>query len=361
MRQVCNAQGNRGKALSFFFAFRNEEVFSDIVPGRSHDAGSYDPCRAIGASLSEYHSHSSRRFKLFLFQILPVPANKPTEGRKKVKRTTNITDVAFVVFALGVALSSTVVAFPVMQPSTGPYAANPNPPQGHAIGPKQVLIIRVQFSDAAETTTQSAIESIMATVAQFYQKSSFGRVTLTTTVTSQVYTLPQSSAYYVTRATISDCLTALMDDAIAAAATDYAVDQTGGNWDRVGVCYATIPNVTGQKISGDYGSYGTKFFWITTPQAAGIINHEIGHTFGARHASLWQVTDGDPVSPNGTSVEYQDTFDVMGASAGYNSKNADFSEWRKWQWGWIDDSQVAVISAPGIYQFRIFRFHWRPA
>ena len=45
-----------------------------------------------------------------------------------------------------------------MQPSTGPYAANPNPPEGHAIGPKQVLIIRVQFPDAAETTTQSAIE-----------------------------------------------------------------------------------------------------------------------------------------------------------------------------------------------------------
>ena len=243
-----------------------------------------------------------------------------------------------------------------MQPSTGPYAANPNPPEGHAIGPKQVLIIRVQFPDAAETTRQSAIESYMATVAQFYQKSSFGRVTLTTTVTSQVYTLPQSSAYYVTRATISDCLAALMDDAIAAAAADYAVDQTGGNWDRVGVCYATIPKVTGQKISGEYGSYGTKFFWMTTPQGAGIINHEIGHTFGARHANLWQVTDGDAVSPNGAWVEYHDTFDVMGGSAAYSSKNADFSEWRKWQWGWIDDSQVAVVSAPGIYQFRIFRF-----
>jgi len=243
-----------------------------------------------------------------------------------------------------------------MQPSTGPYAANPNPPQGHAIGPKQVLIIRVQFPDAAETTTQSAIESYMATVAQFYQNSSFGRVTLTTTVTSKVYTLPQSSAYYVTRATISDCLTALMNDAIAAAAADYAVDQTGGNWDRVGVCYPTIANVPGQKISGDYGSYGTKFFWMTTPQGAGVIKHEIGHTFGARHANLWQVADGDPVSPNGTSIEYQDTFDIMGGSGAYSSTNADFSEWRKWQWGWIDDSQVAVVSAAGIYQFRIFRF-----
>ena len=273
-----------------------------------------------------------------------------------MKRTTNITHVAFALLGWATASCLTAVAFPVMQPSTGPYAANPNPPEGHAIGPKQVLIIRVQFPDAAETTTQSVIESYMATVAQFYQNSSFGRVTLTTTVTSQVYTLPQPSAYYVTRATISDCLTALMNDAIAAAGADYAVDQTGGNWDRVGVCYATIPTVTGQKISGDYGSYGTKFFWMTTPQGAGVIKHEIGHTFGARHANLWQVTDGDPASPNGTSVEYQDTFDVMAGSGGYSSTNADFSEWRKWQWGWINDSQVAVVSAPGIYQFRVFRF-----
>ena len=273
-----------------------------------------------------------------------------------MKRISAGPNSAFALLACAVAISSTAVAFPVMQPSSGPYAANPNPPAGHAIGTKQVLIIRVQFPDAAETTTQSAIESYMATVAQFYQTSSFGRVTLTATVTSQVYTLPQLSAYYVTRTTISDCLTALMNDAIAAAAADYGVDQTGGNWDRVGVCYATIPNVPGQKISGDYGSYGTKFFWMTTPQGAGVIKHEIGHTFGARHANLWQVTDGDPVSPNGTSVEYQDTFDLMGGSGGYSSTNADFSEWRKWQWGWIDDSQVAVVSAPGIYQFRVFRF-----
>src|SRR5262245_62276324 len=131
--------------FSFSHLFRNEEVFPDIVPGRLRDTGNYDPCRAIGSFLSEYHSHSGRRFMPFLFKILLVPANKPTEGRKKVKRTTNITDVAFVVFALGVAISSTTVAFQVMQPSTGPYAANPNPPEGHAIGPKQVLIIRVQF------------------------------------------------------------------------------------------------------------------------------------------------------------------------------------------------------------------------
>ena len=56
-----------------------------------------------------------------------------------MKRIANSTDVAFALFALAVAICSTAVAFPVMQPSTGPYAANPNPPEGHAIGPKQVL------------------------------------------------------------------------------------------------------------------------------------------------------------------------------------------------------------------------------
>jgi len=121
------------------------------------------------------------------------------------------------------------------------------------------------------------------------------------TVTAVAYMMPHPSSYYVTQSTQGDCWTALMNDAVAAASADYPVDQTGGNYDFVGNYFPAIPSVPGSKISGSKGSVGTKWFWISeggTLQGLyrGLIAHEMGHAYGSRHASLWQTSDGDPVS-----------------------------------------------------------------
>jgi hypothetical protein len=46
----------------------------------------------------------------------------------------------------------------------------------------------------------------------------------------------------------------------------------------------------------------------------------------------------------------------MGGPTGYGQPYVDFNPWVKWHFGWIDDAQVAIVTAPGTYQFRIFRF-----
>ena len=152
-----------------------------------------------------------------------------------------------------------------------------------------------------------------------------------------------------------------MNDAVAAASADYPVDQTGGSYDFVGDYFPDIAPGPGHRIRGARASFGTKWFWISGPGTLqglypGLIAHEMGHAYGARHASLWQTSDGNPVSATGKLVEYSDTYDPMGGATGYTQPYGDFNPWVKWHRGWIDDGQVSIVTAPGIYQFRIFRF-----
>jgi hypothetical protein len=269
--------------------------------------------------------------------------------------------------AIGLVIRTLVMAAAISSPlaiaapiiKTGPYASNLTPTSDHSLGLKQVLFIRTQFPDLATSKTQADCQTVMEQVRQRYVRSSYGRTDMNVTVTAVAYMMPHPSSYYVTQSTADGCYTALMNDAVAAASADYPVDQTGGSYDFVGDYFPdTGP---GHPIRGARASFGTKWFWISDPGTLqglypGLIAHEMGHAFGARHASLWQTSDGNPVSATGKLVEYSDTYDSMGGATGYTQPYGDFNPWVKWHFGWIDDGQVAIVTAPGIYQFRIFRF-----
>jgi hypothetical protein len=265
--------------------------------------------------------------------------------------------IAIAMLLMAAAISSALAIAPPIK--TGPYASNLTPTSDHSLGLKQVLFIRTQFPDLATSKTQADCQTVMEQVRQRYVRSSYGRTDMNVTVTAVAYMMPHPSSYYVTQSNVNACWIALMNDAVAAASADYPVDQTGGSYDFVGDYFPdTGP---GHRIRGARASFGTKWFWISDPGTLqglypGLIAHEMGHAFGARHASLWQTSDGNPVSATGKLVEYSDTYDPMGGATGYTQPYGDFNPWVKWHFGWIDDGQVAIVTAPGIYQFRIFRF-----
>ena len=265
--------------------------------------------------------------------------------------------------AIGLVITTLVMAAAIsstlaLDIKTGPYASNLTPTSDHSLGLKQVLFIRTQFPDLPTSKRQADCQTVMEQVRQRYVRFSYGRTDMNVTVTAVTYMMPHPSTYYATQRNLEVCLTALMNDAVAAASADYPVDQTGGSYDFVGDYF---PPIVGQVGSESWASFGTKWFWINqggTDQGLNprIIGHEMGHAYGSHHASLWQTSDGDPVSATGKLVEYGDSYDQMGATGGSTQPYIDFNPWVKWHFGWIDDAQVAIVTAPGTYQFRIFRF-----
>ena len=232
-----------------------------------------------------------------------------------------------------------------------------NPPTAWTTGLKNVLIIRVDFSDlpgdptfpgmAAGTAAQ--IQNVADTlVAPYYPRSSYGLTSLTNTVTTQLYRMPQTAEFYATGGDNAQ----LHTDAEAAAAADYTLT----NYDRIVVVFSFLGNINGSLI--DYGGLaqlGGTNVWINGEFDFRVVTHELGHTYGLYHASLWQVTDGNPISPNGTTIEYGDDFDTMGANYA-DDTNTDFNPFYKNILGWIRDDQVTTITTNGTY--RIYTFDW---
>jgi len=239
------------------------------------------------------------------------------------------------------------------------------PTSGWTHGTKKVLIIRVDFSDlpgtpvqlngGAPITPDVAVNLFNAAggVGDFYTAGSYSQTALQITATvagnsvdvTPVLRLPSTAASYAT-ANNNDGLHA---DARAAA---LAQGYDEANYDRVGVVFSTLGSISGSQITyGGLGQIIGKYFWVSGEYDLRVVAHEIGHNYGLNHANLWQVSDGNPVSPAGSSTEYGDPFDVMG---GGSTNVHHFTHWNKSILQWIPDSAVTLGATAGTY--RIFRF-----
>ena len=225
-----------------------------------------------------------------------------------------------------------------------------NAPTAWTTGGKNILIIRVDFSDLAgapEGYSAATVQGIAdSQVAPYYAKSSYGLTTLTNTVTTAVYRMPQTAAYYAS----NDANDTLHTDAKNAAAADYTVS----SYDRVIVFFSSLGSLSGSQITyGGLADISGKKVWCNGEFDFRVIAHELGHTFGLYHANLWQVSDGNPISASGVDTEYGDDFDTMGANYA-NSLSTDFGPWFKNLLGWLADSQVITVTSSGTY--RIYAF-----
>jgi M6 family metalloprotease-like protein len=242
-----------------------------------------------------------------------------------------------------------------LPPGTAAFPPTP----GHTMGNKRILIIRVDFSDEPGTPTNTLggaavdvplINSVMATVTQFYSDNSQNQTTILPTVLPAVLRMPRTKAEYATLDPMSD----LRLDALAAAR---AFDQANGN---TGISnpdtYDWDATVFSEINGANFGFAGLAFVGAKGLLVNGsfdlrVMAHELGHNYGLNHANRWDVTGTDPIDPAGTHNEYGDDYDMMGAN---NLNTAmHFNEWFKAYLGWLNATNWRAASTSGVY--RLFR------
>jgi hypothetical protein len=247
----------------------------------------------------------------------------------------------------------------------GPGARGPTPPTaGQAAtawttGTKKVLTIRVDFSDfpGEPMARQAALDVLNGPVRSYFENVSYGLTSITGTVSEKVYRLPQSGTAYA----VGDNEGQLHTDARTAASADYTL----ADFDRIIVLFTDLDRIPGSKITfGGQAIVPGANVWINGASSfsMGTVSHELGHTYGLKHANLWRINDGNPVSNAGVSVEYGDPFDIMGSSSVSGvaaSPRHHFNQFSKNRLGWLPDAAVTTATKSGTY--RIYRFDSKDA
>ena len=223
---------------------------------------------------------------------------------------------------------------------TGLLPSAPTP----ALGTIRVLAIPTTYADQnGVPSTEAALYNVLRDVADFYAKSSFGRLTLVGAVSPPIK-LPHNEAWYINRDT-----------------------SNGGDIDGEGLEHSHAREEA-RKLgfdSNDYdcivvrhnggpGSYGGlgggSSVWMRSDNS-GVWAHEIGHCFGLGHSNFWD-TAGTSAIGAGTNSEYGDPYDNMGNSGSFPAGH--YNSQAKSQIKWLTPAFVQSISQSGQYRLHAF-------
>lgn len=222
---------------------------------------------------------------------------------------------------------------------TGILPAAPTP----SLGVVKVLYMAVTYADQnGVPATESKCYEVMRDVGDFYSKSSFGRLTLLTTVTPPIK-LPHTEAWYVQRDT-----------------------SNGGDIDGEGMSHSHARNEARRlgfdsndydcvvmRHTGGPGSYGGlgggSSVWVRS-DSVGIVAHEVGHCFGLAHANYWDTAGTSSIGA-GTNAEYGDNYDNMGSGP---TPAGQYNAQAKSQIKWLPPEYRQEVTQSGLY--RIYAF-----
>ncbi len=212
-------------------------------------------------------------------------------------------------------------------------------------GPKKLLIIRVDFPDAAgQVVGDDTLTSLINNMAAHWAEMSFGKMSWAAIGAGSNFTptlrLPNGHASYTNLGAM-----------LAAART--AATAAGFNYTN----YTHEVVVTGDKPDVGFGGVayvGARGSWLANSQwNLGVCSHEVGHNFGLNHSGFWDTTDGTVIGA-GAAVEYGNPFDQMGGAS--SSRDAHFGARQKNYLDWIADADVVKITTDGSTTTRIRAF-----
>ncbi len=239
---------------------------------------------------------------------------------------------------------------------TGPHADDPAAPTSWTTGTKRILVLPVDFSDRpgwpvsipdgnVPITPQLLRDRFATQVAPYFSAVSHGKASLAVTVADKVYRAREPAAVYVEE----DDVRLMHRDILTAAGADW----NAASFDVVILVFSDLsdfPNPWELIFQFKGGAeVGGSRAWINGWPSWDVLAHEIGHTYGLRHAHAL-TTRSDPFDGNEDIVEYGDLFDVMGS--GDHASHA-FNVVFKHRLGWIAKSGVRAVAASGTY--RVFR------
>lgn len=207
-----------------------------------------------------------------------------------------------------------------------------------AIGNLRCLYIRGTYPDRLEQlNTEDQAAADMANTARFFSETSFGKCSLTTTITPMVV-LPHTFTWYTTKDTEVNGLGLLQTHArIEARRLGYDSTQ----YDCI------ILRINGLRSGASWG--GGDSVWLGWG-GMDVINHEVGHSLGLNHANFWQASDGTAYG-NGANQEYGNPFDVMGGGGGFG---AHYNTVSKRQVGWLPSNAVHFPKENGVYRIHAY-------
>lgn len=229
----------------------------------------------------------------------------------------------------------------------GPFAGAAESRQTQAVaksawteGAKKLLFLRVDFSDEpGAPIADAAADTLMQDTAGFFLENSYGKMTLSCTVTP-VLRMPQTGAFYATTGGTGQ----LQADARAAAkALGAAFDTKNFDFDAVAT--------NGVFGWNGLGMLGAKGLWINNQITLGVLAHELGHNLGLEHANGWITNDLSVIGASGYHGEYGDVFDMMG---GQGTAQKHFNAHFKSKLGWLPAAHVTTVNSSGTY--RIFAY-----